>query len=368
VDSPVVLLRRRAGAIAASIVRHAPPDSIAVIFAGGSVARGAVWGAAVANCLEIYSDIDLYVVIAAPEHAAGVRAAARAALRDLASSEPGVRYLRGADVGVYTREDLRAQPVRPGTADLAERHLPLYGDAGKIAMLVPQAGGRVDPAEALYLLENRAWDFDEPAATDPAVRRLQLVLSLKLDLDIATAHRIVAGVQARDLSDPAAPAGSGITSPPVAAAAARAIRARDDLAGFLAVAGSSEVEPPIVRACNAWRELAPHVLALPAADGATLVAARCSEGRWIENSRKNVQAARSAGRSRVQAIIGGVRCAGRSARATVRVHAIARALMRVEPAGSMRSHLTHLDHVTAALGFRDGTLDDRARAARHALL
>ena len=351
-DSPVVLLRRRAGAIAESIVRQAPAGSIALIFAGGSVARGAVWGASVADCLEIYSDIDLYVVVAAPEHTASVRAAARAVLRDLASSEPGVRYLRGADVGVYTREDLRAQPVRPGTADLAALHLPLYGDAGRIAGMVPEAGGRMDPAEALYLLENRAWDADEPDATDPAVHRLRRVLSLKLDMDIATAHGIALG----------------LADPRVEAAAARAIHARDNLASFFDNAAAADAEPPIVRACNAWRELAPRVLALPAADGAALVAARCAQGRWIENSRENAQAVRGAGRSRVQAIIGGVRCAQRSARATVRGHAIARALVRVEPAGSMRSHLTHLEHVTAALGFRDGTLDDRARAARRALL
>src|SRR5262245_6389688 len=119
------LQRERAAILAREIVSRAPAGSIAGIFAGGSLGRGEVWAAEIDGVTEVYSDIDLYVVAnsSAAEHAI------RAVTRDVTLPETNrVRFLRRADVGVYTREDLAAQPLRPGTVELDTHHLMLYGD------------------------------------------------------------------------------------------------------------------------------------------------------------------------------------------------------------------------------------------------
>jgi hypothetical protein len=59
VESADAVLRRRAGTIAEAIVQRAPEGAVALVFAGGSVARGNPWWAVVGDRLEIYSDIDL---------------------------------------------------------------------------------------------------------------------------------------------------------------------------------------------------------------------------------------------------------------------------------------------------------------------
>lgn len=369
-ESALAVLRRRAGTIAESIVRRAPRDSIRAIFAGGSVARGAVWAAQCDGRLEIYSDIDLYVVVRSATHADGVRAAAAEAIRDTDAGEPGVRYLRGVDAGVYTHDDLRAQPLRPGTADLAARHVALCGDADSIPSFLPPEAARIAPEEALYLLENRAWDAQEPAGEDPGRRRRRRVLSLKLDIDIAASWLIVAGADASAAADPVDTLARGTppgVSAEVAARALRAGRARDDLASFFA--GTSDVEdlPMAARVGAAWRELAPHILALPGGDDEALVAKRCHEGRRTANLREFVRVAACVGLRRRHALFAGLFCAARSPRATVRVHAIAGALAHAGAQHVLATHTAHAERVTLALGFATGTLDERVRATRVAI-
>ncbi|HEU4365763.1 MAG TPA: hypothetical protein VFT13_09910 [Candidatus Krumholzibacteria bacterium] len=364
------MLRSRAGAIAESIVRRAPAGAVTFIFVGGSVARGTVWAAGFDGSLEVYSDIDLYVVARSTADLPGVRAAAQAAVREPGTADPAVRYLRGVDAGVYTPADLRAQPARPGTADLAARHVVLFGDRGALPALLPPVPERIPPDEALRLLENRMWDAVASAGDDPGEGRLRRVLSLKLDLDIAAAHLIVAGATAADAAEPAAAIARGAPpgiDPGVAAAALRAARARDDLAPFLAGRPATEPESMAERVCAAWRELASRVLGMPDADAVTLVARRCNRGRRFANLREFIRVAGCVGVPTRRVLGAGPRCSERSARAALRVHPLARILAQGGGAAARDGHPAYVDRVTKALGFRSGTLDERVGTAHRAI-
>lgn len=362
-EPALAVLRRRAGTIAEAIVARAPAGAVAHIFAGGSLARGGVWAATIDGILEIYSDIDLYVVVDAPALRGAVRAAAAAVLH-AAGEVPGVRFLRGVDAGVYTRADLRAQPLRPGTADLATRHIVLHGSAPLPGDLLPGAGGAMPAAEALYLLENRSWDTRDGAEPGTPAARLECVRALKTDLDVAAAYMIVAGCDPCAVADPAASLGAGElpgVPPDVRAAALRALAAREDPGAFLA--GAPVGGGALATVCRAWLDLAPRVLDAPGAAPGDLLARRCNAGHRMDNAREFVRVAGCAGIGRVRALGGALRCSARSPRTTLRVHAIAQALAGVE----WDAHAAHAARVTAALGFGAGTLDERVRRAQRAL-
>jgi hypothetical protein len=270
--------------------------------------------------------------------------------------------LRGIDAGVYTPEDLRAQPARPGTADLVARHLLLWGDPLRADAVLPPAARDIDPSEALYLLENRAWDVAGAASTDAAQRRLQQVLALKATLDIAAAHHIVAGADPAWVSDPAAALAAGHAKglpPAVAEAAARAGRWRVSPDG----AAAEDAAVALERICGAWISLAGRVLDIPDASVRQLVAQRCETGWRFANLREFVRMARARGMSRATGLARGLACSGSAPRATVRVHALVRGFMRRADPAQWRQHTTRVERITAALGILSGSLDERARQA-----
>src|SRR5262245_42285509 len=177
--------RERAALLAREIVSRAPAGSIASIFAGGSLGRGEVWAAEIDGALEIYSDIDLYVVASS----ASTERAIRNATHDVTlPAMNDVRFLRRADIGVYTRDDLAAQPLRPGTAELDTNHLLLHGDAAIPKSLAGRSASAIPAGEALYLIENRLWEFAAGSA-----ERLGRAQALKAQLDVYSAHAIVDG-------------------------------------------------------------------------------------------------------------------------------------------------------------------------------
>ncbi len=363
-ESAIAVLRRRAGTIAEAIVRRAPDRSIALVFAGGSLARGAVWAARVDETLEIYSDVDLYVVTEEHVPPGAVRAAVEGALRENEGEAPdGVRFLRGFDVGVYTPGDLRAQPVRPGTADLRVHNLVFHGNAARLAGLLPPPE-TMRPAEALHLLENRAWDVWPEEHGDPARERLARVMGFKVDLDIAAAYMIIYGARLEGISDAAAGLRAGNAPMPehVHAAASRAADARDHLDA--ALRGPQQEEPPLRRLGQAWLDVAPVVMDLPGANPAALVRSRCQEGRRIANAREFVRTAGCVGLTRAQAMKHALRCSLRSPRSVLRIHALARVLL---DSAALAAHESCVGDVVEALGFNVGTLDERVRAAHRAL-
>lgn len=267
--------RARAGAIAREVVARSPEDAITVIFAGGSLARGEVWAAEIDGLWEIYSDVDIYVVVRDPGTAARVREVGHR----VATNPPrmdGVHFLRNPDIGVYTPADLRAQPLRPGTTDLGKHHVRLYGDAD-VASLCP-GGGAIEAAEALYLLENRMLELSEGGeVTAPAQGRLACVRALKARMDIHAAHALVAGdfdpvlaVRAKLLrvQPPSTMDASGRDD------AAGAYRAAGDLAHWLHAHDDAtrELAQAGAALADAWQTLARVVLTRASAPAAELIA------------------------------------------------------------------------------------------------
>jgi hypothetical protein len=369
VTSALDMQRRRASAIARELVDRAPAGSILAIFAGGSLGRGEVWSARADDRLEVYSDIDLYVVVAGPGAGRAVRTAAKA-VGDGAGPPGGdeVVFLRAPEFGVYTREDLRAQPVRPGTVDLAVHHVVLHGDP-ELARTLPRADpARIARDEALYLLENRVAEL---SALDPgapgAAGRQNRVAALKARLDVHAAHLIVRGEFVPTRSERAArfAADPSTFEPHARDDMARAYRAAAELERWIVEADApGEIARALGALRRAWLDLAPKVLAASAdAAPARLLARRCREGARVANARELWRLRRAAGTPlhRVLPALPGL--ARFSPRTALRVDALVRCLRAGGEidARDASAHERYADALTRCFGFTAGPPEVRAR-------
>lgn len=363
--SALDMQRSRATAIARELVSRAPSGSIACIFAGGSLARGEVWAAARDGVLEIYSDVDLYVVVDAPKARAAVRAAA-SGLGDAVVD--GALFLRPADIGVYAREDLRAQPARPGTVDLSAHHVVLHGDPAIPAALPPYGRTRMAGDEALYLLENRALELDA-TETNPAgaAARMAVVRSLKARLDVHIAHAIADGSFAPTLAARAAAfdtAAPGSLDEPSRLDVARAYHLAHILPEWLETANpGDEVERAMVAVSRAWRALAPRVLRAPGERLTGLLARRWREGARVHNARELVRMRHAYGVPLGRVIVAAPALSVCSPRAALRLDALIRRFHgegRIDDA-VFDPHRQRLDALTRLYGFSDGSQETRVR-------
>jgi len=372
VNLPADKLRRRAEAVCTSVLDHAPEGSVSAVFVGGSVARDEVWSAAIDGILEIYSDVDLYVVVDDDARAGQVRDACRAVTSALPRGDDGTVFVRGVETGVYTVDDLLGQPVRPGTVDLGRTHIWLHGDPALADAMREALDRPVPPGEALYLLENRAWDLTEPPGAGGATaRRVRRVREAKAMLDVASAHLIAAGEFVPSLAErmrivSERPPAS--MDPSTREGALAAFERYRDLSSFLSGDGAGEL--PVGRwMAETWRALFTTVVPGIATDEGTLLDRRCARGFTTRNYVEFVRMRRGLGRPRWTSALLGLTCAQRSPRASLRVHALARELAASVGAAhaTMRGHFDYVDRVTRALGFNDGGLDDRARLAHRAV-
>jgi hypothetical protein len=363
--------RARAAAVAREVVARSPRGSIASIFAGGSLARSEVWATTIEGSVEIYSDVDIYVVVSDASHAGAVAAACRAAAAAAPVAIAGVRFLRAPDVGVYSRDDLSAQPLRPGTIDLASRHVHLHGDPS-IAAQLPRADAQSIPAqEALYLLENRAMEL--AAWETSGGERLALVRALKARLDVHVAHAIVAGSFAPTLAlrreslekSPAATLEPGLREELRAA-----YRAAADVGAWLAgKSAENETRSALALLARAWCELAPIVLA-GGSDGVDAVLLRrCQSGAWIANAREAIRLRRFTGTALWLAAARAPALARLSPRAALRVDALVRELSRGanDRGRGFAAHARYVDRLTRVFGFVTGDLEARVRAMHRAI-
>jgi hypothetical protein len=359
--------------LCADILAGVPAGLVRAAFLGGSAARGEVWAARVEGDWEIYSDLDVYVVVSDARALRPVRAQAKAASERLSAASGGARFLRGAEVGVYTIGDLVAQPARPGTVGLSREAFWLFGERSLLDALAVWDLRGIAPGEALYLLENRIAELSGlDASGDPARQRLARVLALKTRLDVGAAHLIAAGSYATSARGRA----EAIRAHPPATMNARvraeleeAFSDRDRLDAYLAASGPAEVARAVALAADAWRTLAERVLGSPGGTAAALVDRRCARGRRWGNYREFVRLRHAAGGSRGGGAVSGIRLAAFSPRAALRTHALVVALRRAEPASAPGLAVIehYVDRATRALGFNDGSLERRVAAAHRAI-
>jgi hypothetical protein len=363
------IMRRRAEDTARALLALAPAGSIRAVFVGGSVARDEVTSTRTGDTLVIHSDIDMYVVLDVPAHEAAVRAAAARVVAALPCAQDGVLFSRGVEMGVYAWDDLLAQPVRPGTVDLGEHHVWLHGEHSLIEPIARALARPMQPEEALYLLENRAWDMlsiDAAQEANPENVSAQRALAAKVVMDVGAAHLIAEGRFTAKRADRLARLrehSPALMSP----RAGEAIEAAAGLQGGAAPSSLDDGGAIRARVAEAWLALAPQVLRRTSGprDAATLLAARCSRGAFASNYREAVRMRRRAGLTRLQALASGWHLAGLSPRAALRTYALARALNESGqvPADALDFHSDYVARLTRRLGFRDGSLDERARAA-----
>lgn len=364
--SALAIQRSRAGAVACAIVARLPDGAVKAIFAGGSLGRGEVWFARAGEGLEIYSDVDLYVVVDDAARRDAVLAAARAAEASF-DLPAGVELLRGVDVGVYPRTDLLAQPVRPGTADLGTAHLFLHGDRAIMTELAAAMARPMSPLESLYLIENRARELAGAAPTGGAAARMHAVAQLKARMDAGTAHLIAAGMFAPTVTAREA----RLRDAPPASLAGRdrerilgAFDAARDLEGYLAraEAGTGSGETMDLLAAS-WRAIASQLLRLPPEPPGSLVERRCGAGARLGNARELVRMRRVAGWGMARALAQGARFSALSPRCALRLQPLCAELARHDPGDSLRRHRDYVDRLTRVLGVAGATLTERAHGA-----
>ena len=353
-------MQERAATVTRELLARAPAGAVRAIFAGGSVGRDEVWSRADGASLAIYSDLDLYVVLAENADEQAVRRAVATVDVSWPRERGGVVFLRGVDVGVYRLDDLLAQPVRPGTVDLADRNLWLYGDRSVIEPLRAALDRPMPMPEALYLLENRAWDaLDATADTTPRAT----ATAAKVVLDVLAAHLIAEGrfrstyAARREALAERAP--SSMTSQDFEAVAnAERVRSGDR---------SGRVEPrlALTMVATSWLALAPRVLGTPTTAPVALVGERCRRGAFAANCREFVRLRHRAGMSLPTAMVWGWRHASLAPLMALRSHALVRALTECAGVahGDVAFHETYVARLASRLGCREDTLDHRARAA-----
>lgn len=360
----IEIMRERAAAAVRDLIGRVPAGSIRAVFAGGSVGRGEVWSAARDGTLEIFSDIDLYVIIADDADASLVRRAGNEAAAALPAASDGVVFRRGIDVGVYHVEDLIAQPVRPGTIDLAEHHLWLFGDRAVVASLAGAWSRPMAPSEALYLLENRAWDVLEADSEG------SMAVSAKATLDVLAAHLIAEGRFAPTYAARRA----AHESQPVHFASPAAAAAVDAAERFRRGESGEPVEPEpgdtMALLTEAWCSLGASILfgAGRNANPVEILSVRCARGRRLSNYREFVRARHRMGLSNASAALAGLRFTALSPQAALRTHAIVRGLIESErvDASAVAFHTGYVTRLSVRLAPREATLDRRVRAAMKA--
>jgi hypothetical protein len=194
------------------IVDELGREVVRSIFVTGSLPRGEIAWFETGGKLEIYSDVDISVVVADDAAWEDARHRARRAVRDIGCKGEGYEWMRNADVGVYVLADLLAQPARPGTVDAFRCHQLLYGDAEIPKMMERVAAKPIDRTEGLYLLENRMIEkadlFErihsgagEGLANSSGLRRYAIYAAHKTCVDAGTAALIVAASYSSDVDE-----------------------------------------------------------------------------------------------------------------------------------------------------------------------
>ncbi len=197
-SNPDQILTAFAERIAGYALETLGRDDILSIFIAGSVARGQIAAFEDSGFTEIYSDIDMYIVVSDRVDLE----ASRRKIREFAAGVPReaheFRIFPAPDVGVYSRALLDAQQVRPGTVEIKSAHRVLWGGED-----IPGGCGRfsaaaIHPTEGLYLLENRLAEMAESGVGsihdgDAGYRRYVHYTLLKSWQDLLSAALIVLG-------------------------------------------------------------------------------------------------------------------------------------------------------------------------------
>lgn len=205
-NSPHEILTSIAGAIRTSILDLLGESSVESIFLSGGAAEGRIAWFDDGGFMEIYSDLDIFVVVAPGVDCAAAKSAARSVIPGLPLETKSYTVFRAPDIGVYTEDELLSQPDRPGTVEIPKRFRMLYGREDIVERTRRFDASNIDREEALYLLENRLMEEASLRArpvdtqTDGCARSA-FYASLKHCLDAVSAVLIAEGAFVCGLDD-----------------------------------------------------------------------------------------------------------------------------------------------------------------------
>ncbi|MCK5619392.1 MAG: hypothetical protein KAJ17_08325 [Candidatus Krumholzibacteria bacterium] len=389
-DLSIDIIPRFVDQLVSTILDELGRDGVRAVFAGGSVARGEISYCAADSGVDIYSDVDLYVVVGDGVDLEDARRRARDVTTGVPLVGDGYRFYRQPDIGVYTFEDLAAQPARPGTVGLDEHHLILHGDPDVPIQAAARIGNNIAVEESLYLLENR---LIELAVLQSRLRRLLRDVSpdnqrneltsgyyaftvCKTGVDVASAALIAHGDYVASRKDrlrrlAAMGTGSGSAWAEVRFdAVTRCGDALDRLPssdwaqGFASDAMAAEV---VSLALAVWRRIASGLFDVEADDWSAMVLKRCHTGEYIGNFRQFRAMTARCGFKRRGALAAGVHLSRYSPIDALRLSAILEYLHRDEGLRPQMTALSQtlgpfLERLTAGCGFSEGSLEERAYA------
>jgi len=357
------------------------------IFVSGGFARNEIAALTIPSFVEIYSDVDVYVILRRPEDLDSARRRVASLAAALPRETGGYRIFPEPDVGVYSEEDFRAQKTKPGTVEISGEHVVLHGSKEAPEWARGFVASAIAPVEALYLIENRLAELRElvdrvEQGESDGFRRYVHYVTLKSGLDAVSAVLIVLGLFQ--------------TSRAERMKAFRGVRSRSDVRGLIPEDAAAcadrcyeglmnlqktletntggyadlrcEVESMLLAV---WKSIAERLSPAGTGEWSDLIDWRCKGGRWPGNIRELSALAKRMSRSRVDVLRRARELARLSPVDALRLSGAVDALLRRErgDAGEKallrdpieRGYVRALDELTRAFGYGSGPVFERAR-------
>lgn len=371
--------------LVATVLDELGSNNVRSVFAGGSLARGEMSYCATDTGIDIYSDVDLHVVVTDNVDLASARHRVRSSAAEVRRVGDRYRFFRAPDVGVYTFADLAAQPARPGTVGLDVHHILLYGDPEVPALATEKIGSSIAVEESLYLLENRLMELAElqterrrggtaGGESGRAAEDYYTFTVCKTALDVVTAVLIARGEYTpgnrarweRLEVVEADPKWNRV--PMVTARRCREALTRmpspDWTRGLDAEATAADV---VSMALSAWKRIAAEELGAKPDDWSAMILKRCRTGDYARNFRQFRAINTRCGFVQRGALVAGVHLSRYSPMDVLRLSAVLEYLSRDDEAELHNESLAqkispYLERLTSECGFLQGSLAERATA------
>jgi hypothetical protein len=384
---PRHILLSFADRIAHAVVEELKDEAVGSIFAAGSAARGEVAAFVAGAGIEIYSDVDVFVVVASPRDLEAIRRRARRAASGVPRDGGGWSIIPEPGIGVFSEEDFLRQKTRPGTVEIADAHVVLHGNGETPKRARKFAASDIPVSEALYLIENRLTELagiSDGLEEDPSdgTRRYLVYAVLKSCLDAASAVLIAAGrfhaargERMRIFRDAALesersrllPEGSVACIERCHAALSDLQKTLEHMSGDEPDLGDS-VESMLL---GAWKRIAARAGAPATEDWEELIGWRCKRGRWVGNSRELGVLAGRRGVSRLGVLLRRPALCRFSPVDALRLSGAVETLLRHAKSGADRGaydagaverrYVSFLDGLTRAFGHTAGPVFRRGR-------
>jgi hypothetical protein len=386
---PREILSEFSARVAGAVVERLGGGSVESIFISGGAARNEIASFRTDAEIEIYSDLDVFVILRGES---GLEAARRAA-RDAASKLPrrgrGFRIFPPPDVGVFSESDFAAQKARPGTVEIRESHAVLYGNEETPLKTSKFSASLIEPAEGLYLLENRLSEIAvlrEEAKREGSsgfARYLRYSL-LKSCADAGSAVLILLGrfhpgrgerlksfrtALARGELEGLMPEGSAER---IESSFDGLSRLQETLeSGPLgdSPGGGADERTEEKTLLGVWKRIAGRIAPEAPGEWAALLEWRCKAGRWVANARELAALAGRGSLSRAHVLIHSAQLARFSPVDSLRLWGLAVALAETDRSGgdpracdaAAKRFIAHLDDLTKTFRYANGSVFDRAR-------